>query len=342
MRRKLRVGVVGTGRISLDRHIPNYLKSHDVELVAIADPLVSSLNLAGDRFGIGARYYSYKKMIDTEKLDIISICTPNVFHKDMVIYALEHGINVLCEKPLGLNESEIIEMREASIKNNKLLSVGHHYRYMPEVWAAKKIIDSGEIGKPYIVRVQALRNRGIPTWGVFHKKKYQGGGALIDYGIHLLDVALWLTGNRKLIKVNAFSSSHIAKRDDVNPWGQWNKEEFDVEDHITAQLVFEDNLIMNLEVAWAVNIPETRNTLSISGIEGGVEVFPFELFKPKHGMLFNCGASYIPGDRVDPGEALISDFINAVKEGRQTRVKLEEVLHLAKVIDSIYENADSK
>nr|WP_312894955.1 Gfo/Idh/MocA family oxidoreductase [Paenibacillus eucommiae] len=170
----------------------------------MADISQTALDSVQSEFGIPAAYTDYREMLDKEELDAVSICTPNKYHAPAAIYALQKGVHVFCEKPMALHAAEAQLMLEASKAPGKILSIGFHYRHMAQAQAAKRVIAACEIGHVYMTRVQALRRRGIPTWGVFTNKELQGGGALVDFGVHLLDLALWLIGNPKVIEVPFF------------------------------------------------------------------------------------------------------------------------------------------
>ena len=128
--------------------------------MAIADVAEGAAERVAREFGIQL-YTSYQEMIEQEGLDAVVICTPNKFHAPVTIDALGHGLHVLCEKPMALNAEEGRHSRPR--KKPARFSVGFHYRHKPNARAAKQIIEDGELGDIYMVRVQALRRRGIPS-----------------------------------------------------------------------------------------------------------------------------------------------------------------------------------
>lgn len=190
---KLKVGVIGVGGIAQDRHIPALLKLKDtVSLVAVQDINTVQMIDVAKRFNIPHAVETPSELF--KLVDAVVICTPNKFHADLSIEALNHGVHVLCEKPMAMTTEECDRMIEATNKNCKLLTVAYHYRHTDVAITAKKAIESGVVGKPLVARVQAMRRRKVPGWGVFTNKALQGGGSLIDYGCHLLDLSLWLLG----------------------------------------------------------------------------------------------------------------------------------------------------
>ena len=100
---------------------------------------------------------------------------------------------------MAMSKEQGEEMLAAARESGKQLAIAYHYRFMKEAQAAKKMMT--EVGRPLVARVRAMRRRKVPGWGVFTNKDLQGGGSLIDYGCHLLDLTLWLMGNPKHTEV---------------------------------------------------------------------------------------------------------------------------------------------
>ena len=271
----LRVGVVGAGGIARARHIPSFQKNTNVALVAVADVSTEALERVKSEFDVPTTYTDYREMFDKERLDAVVVCTPNKFHAPVTIAALRQGMHVLCEKPMALNAEEGRAMVQAAQEAGKILTIAFHYRHKGACRSARRVVEAGELGDIYMVRVLALRRRGIPSWGSFTNKEMQGGGALVDYGVHLLDLALWLIGNPQVVEVTGVTSQRLGTRPNVNPWGEWDYENFQVEDHAAAFIRFADGKAMQLEASWALNIAESVENVSISGTEGGLDVFPF-------------------------------------------------------------------
>ncbi len=335
----VRIGVIGTGGIARNRHLPCLTKNTDCTVVALADVVPASLAEVGAQFGISGLYTDYREMFAKEQLDGVVICTPNKYHAPASIDALNAGINVLCEKPMALDPAEGRAMIAAAERNNKLLTVGFHYRHRAQVKAAKKVIDSGELGHIYMVRVNALRRRGIPSWGSFVHKDIQGGGAMIDFGVHTLDSALYLLGNPKPVEVSATLSQHLGTKPNVNPWGQWNYQQFTVEDQVAAFVRFDNGATMLLECSWALNVPETKETISLSGTEAGLDVFPLKINKAQHDMLLSWSPDWMPNENEEPGIGQAADFINAIKTGASTNCTARQALQVTDIVDAMYRSA---
>ncbi|MDT8859228.1 Gfo/Idh/MocA family oxidoreductase [Alkalihalobacillus sp. MEB130] len=337
---KLKMGIIGAGGIAQDRHIPAYqLISDKVSIEAVCDVNMATAQSVAEKFGIPKVYTDYSELFS--EVDAITICTPNKFHAEITIAALEAGVHVLCEKPMAMTTKECEAMIEAANESGKVLSIGYHYRFMKESQAAKKVIVEQEIGEPIVARAQALRRRKVPGWGVFTNKELQGGGSLIDWGCHFLDLSLWLLGNPKPVQVMGKAYNHLSKMPgQVNQWGSFDHETFNVDDHVTAYITFDNGASMLFETSWAANIKEDVEHISISGLQGGIDVFPFELNQAKHGMLLNSQANWIPGDE-DPGLIQVRNFANACLGEEELIVKPEEAMQVSQIIDAIYESSQT-
>ncbi|WML38304.1 Gfo/Idh/MocA family oxidoreductase [Neobacillus sp. OS1-2] len=333
--KKLRVGIIGVGGIAQGRHIPAFLQlSNQCELTAVSDVNVERAKEIAEKHSIPYVFENYRELFSN--VDAVCICTPNKFHAEITMAAFEAGVHVLCEKPMALSANECEAMIAASKKAGKVLAIAYHYRFMKEVQAAKKVME--EVGKPLVVRVQALRRRKVPGWGVFTNKDLQGGGSLIDFGCHLLDLALWLMGNPKHIEVSGTTYNALSKiPNQVNQWGTFDHETFNVDDHVTAYMKFENGASMLFETSWAANIKDDCANVSISGVDGGINVFPFELYSTKNGMLLNSEAAWIPGEE-DPDLPQARNFIDACLGFEELVVKPEEALQVSQIIDRIYES----
>lgn len=337
----LKIGIVGVGGIAVSRHIPALLQLADeVEIIGVYDVNIARAKEVSSQFRITHVFHTMEELF--QQADAVVICTPNKFHAEIAIAALEAGCHVLSEKPMAMTSKECMEMITAAKKAQKHLSVAYHYRFMKEAQAAKKIMMAKEIGKPMVVRVQALRRRKVPGWGVFTNKELQGGGSLIDYGCHLLDLSLWLIGNPKATEVTGTTYNALSKTpDQVNEWGQFSHENFEVDDHVTAYLRFENGATMLVEVSWSANIEQDQETVSISGDEGGLNVFPLKVNYAKHGMLFTSKADWIPSVS-DPGFEQAKNFVNVCLNREEPIVKWEEALQVSEIIESIYKSNDER
>jgi len=339
MAKKIRLGLIGTGGIARGAHLPALPKVEEIELVAAADVSEKSRKEAQEKFGIPKLYADYKEMIREEKLDAVDICTPNLYHKQPAIDALKSGLHVLVEKPIAMNVKEAKAMCTAAREAGKKLMVAQCQRFRPDVQQLKKYIDAGELGDIYYARVWALRRRGVPAWGVFIEKDKQGGGPMIDIGVHMLDMALYLMGNPKPVAVSGQCYTKFGRRENVfNPWGSWDPKKFTVEDYAAGFVRFENGATLSIEASFAANIRDDRMNVTLLGTEGGSDIDDFKIYREVHGRLVDEQPVRLP--EVNTYEAELREFAQAVLENREPLVTGEQAVMTQQILDGIYESSE--
>ncbi|WP_186577122.1 Gfo/Idh/MocA family protein [Aquibacillus kalidii] len=336
---KLRVGIIGAGGIASGVHIPNYKQQDErVEIVAIADVAYERAQEIAANHAIPHAFESYQKMFEHVELDAVSICIPNKFHVDATIAALEAGCHVLCEKPPAMNAEEAERMQHAAEESGKFLTYGFHYRHQPEVQTAKIFIANGELGDIYNARVQAIRRRGIPGWGVFTNKELQGGGPLIDIGVHMLDSALYLMGYPEPEVVLGKTHQQLGTKKGVGLLGEWDWENFTVEDMAIGMITFKNGASLTLEAAFAANVEENdKMQVSLMGNQGGADIFPLKIYQEKHDTLIDVTPVYLPEFNGHSEE--IKHFVNCCINGIQPISTPEQGTVIQKIIDALYQSA---
>lgn len=336
--RRLRVGVIGLGIGRL--HIEGWREHPQVELVALADPDSERLAKVGEQYGIAARYTSAEAMLAAEKLDVVSVCTPNKFHKALTLAAFTAGCHVLCEKPMALNAAEGREMLAAARQAGKRLMINFSYRFSAQSRALKAQVDAGRFGEFYFGRSVWHRRRGMPGFGGwFGSKALAGGGPLIDLGVHRLDLALWLMGYPKPSWVLGGSYDHIAR-----PLADAAGKAFDVEDLACALIRFDNGATLALEASWAANIQEaelmetrllgTRAGLLQHNLNEGY-TFDAHIFTEQDGAQFNMRLNPSTGQ----ARSAMHDYADAILNEQPHPAPGEEGLIVMELLDAIYESA---
>ncbi|WP_059102750.1 Gfo/Idh/MocA family protein [Shouchella shacheensis] len=334
----LQLGLIGVGGIATGRHIPAFQTLENVEITAVFDVNQERATRVAKQFQIPHVAKTLENLF--EFVDAVVICTPNVYHQEMAVRALEAGKHVLCEKPMAITTVACLEMEAAAKESGAVLQIGYHYRFGKEAQAAKRLIASGEIGDPLVIRAEGLRRRKVPGWGVFTNKSLQGGGCLMDYGCHLLDLALWLNDFPEVEEVYGQTYEKLSRdADQVNEWGVYDPATIDVEDHATAYIRLKNGATMLFETSWAANIRSDKESLSISGTKGGIDVYPLSLNKASNGMLTTSEAQWLDGEG-DPGLAQARNFAASCLGHEESLVKASEGRVVTSIIEQIY--ADTK
>lgn len=191
--KKLRVAVIGCGRISL-MHLTPANMLEESELVACCDIKEDRANKVAEKYGIKA-YTDYRKMIDNENLDAVHICLPHYLHTKVACYAFEHNVNVLSEKPMDIDYASAENAVKLAKEKNVLYGVIFQCRYNNAPQFVKKTLASGKLGKIISARSTLSWNRSddyysSSDWkGTWDK---EGGGVVIDQAIHSIDLVNWL------------------------------------------------------------------------------------------------------------------------------------------------------
>ncbi|MBI5974848.1 Gfo/Idh/MocA family protein [Staphylococcus canis] len=337
---KVKVGIVGVGGIAQDRHIPLLMEHPQAEVTTLFDVRLDLAEQVAQTFNIAHVATSYDTLFD--QVDAVVICTPNKFHSEIAIAALNAGVHVLCEKPMAISKKECDDMIEAAKKHHKILTVAYHYRFTDVAIEAKRRIDEGVVGSPVVSRIQALRHRKVPGWGVFTNKALQGGGCLIDYGCHVLDLVLWLLQITQPTEVSGRTYNKLSKQPhQINDWGEFDHETFNVEDHATSYIVFDNDATLQFECSWAANINSDKLDISISGEKGGLQLFPFEVYEPRNGeYLIHQQDITLNEDKA--AERQTDNFIKSCLGIETPVVKMEEARRVSQIIEAIYESNEKK
>ncbi len=234
---KYRAGVIGAGAISQALHLPGYRKDRRATLVAFADPAVARHAEVLEAYPRLWAYSDYKKMLASEDLDVVSVASPNVFHAEQAIAALRAGCHVLCEKPIATTLRDANRMIAASKKARKKLMIGFTHRMLTGPQRCKRLLSEKAIGKPFMIRVRLAHGGPYPGWAKnswFYNKELSAGGAMLDMGIHAIDLCHWLMG--PIASVSATAATLIKK--------------IEVDDNALLQLEFGTGALGYIEVGW--------------------------------------------------------------------------------------------
>jgi len=338
MSRTVRVGIIGAGGIARWAHIPGYQAQPDVEIAAICDVVPGKAEQVAKECNIAHAYEDMAEMLRKEKLEAVSVCTPNSSHHVATLAALAAGCHVLCEKPIAMNLGEGQEMVEAAHKAGKTLQIGLQSRFETETLVLKRYIEAGELGDIYYAEATYMRRRGIPGWGVFTQKKFQGGGALIDIGVHTLDQTLWLMGNPKPVAVMGATYAAFGHRPEVVSEGQhWDASKFDVDDMGIGLVRFDGGATLYLRASWASNIDKSYGEQKLLGTLGGASKSPLKIYKELHGTLVDITPTGLQEVKAHCKE--IEHFIACVRGEAECMVVPEQVLDVQAILDAIYESA---
>ena len=350
--KKVKIGIIGTGWIA-ESHIRSYKKMEDVEVVACADLIPGKAEAFCKKFGIeGARCYeSGNAMLEAEELDGVSVCTYNCQHAPCTIDALEHGVNVMLEKPFTVTLDEAVAVMKAEKKSGKILTIGYQPRMSSNIQQIKKIVDSGELGKIYYMQAGGGRRAGIPTpFGTTFIEKETGGvGAMGDIGTYTLDMLLTAVGYPKPLTVTGYTSNFLGTKPEYYAAKGHPEyaEKFGVEDFAAGFIRLEGDIMLDFRISWAMHMDTCGDTL-ILGTEGGLKIPSMECYNgdlPAPMKVYKTVAgkqiSYeIPKDECpDLFTKKLRSFVDALKTGGSAPIPSSQIPYNQAIIDGIVKSA---
>lgn len=248
----LRIGLIGTGGIARDKHIPGWQSVPQAEIVALADQSAAALQAASAAcVSAPTTHTDYRAVLDDPRVNVVDICAPSALHAQITIEALSAGKHVLCEKPMATCRADAAAMLEALGKTDRRLMVAQHMRVDPSVRRLRRALARTPLGEVYYARAQWLRRRRLPGRPTFTQKVLSGGGPLYDLGVHMLDLAWWMIGCPRPVSVSGAVFDRLAKREGLgSEWGEWNPHTIDVEDFACGLIRFEGGGVLSLETSW--------------------------------------------------------------------------------------------
>ena len=346
---RLRVGVIGLGYAGEAHSIGYRALAEDVELVAIAGLEEGRRASLAQTYGYRYQHGAWEDLVARDDLDIVSVCTPNYLHAPITIAALSSGKHVLCEKPLARTGAEARAMVAAARANDRVLHTAFNWRERGDVQVLRRHIDTGALGRIYHAKATWMRRRGIPSMGSwFTSKEMAGGGPLIDLGVHVLDLALFLMGEPAVTAVSAATYAELGTKGDYG-WAPTAKmsvgSTFEVEDLATAFVRLEGGRTLLLEASWATHGSAGDDFgVALFGTDGGAEI-KVRNYSVEDTLFIYADVGGTPAEirpKVGAGEghrAVTRAFVAAVRAGGGDGHHGEAGLRRAEVIDACYRSA---
>lgn len=340
--KKLRIAFIGAGGIA-GSHMNYLVKMDDVEIVALSDPNEAGMAKHAKAYNVSQTFVDYKEMLAKANPEAVSVCTPNGLHAPATIAALQAGAHVLVEKPMAMNAKEAQAMLDAAAAAKRKLVIGFQYRFGANSAFLRRAVDAGQFGKIMFARCQALRRRGIPNWGVFGRKDLQGGGPLIDIGVHILEVAHFVMGSPKPVAASGQAWTYMGnkKSDVVSAWPNWDYKTYTVEDLAVGQIRFENGAVLSLESSFVAHIEKDVFGFSLMGEKAGANWDPAAIFRDEAGYMLNSTPGYLAASGFsDHFEAKMRNFVDHVLYDKPTLAPGEHGLMVQKMLDGIYASAE--
>ncbi|RCX16060.1 putative dehydrogenase [Anaerobacterium chartisolvens] len=344
MQNKLKYACIGAGGIADKKHLNEYSKLNAVEITAICDCDIEAAKRLAEKYKIPHVYTDYKAMLAEQRLDLVSICTPNFLHAEICIDALEAGVNVHCEKPLALNAEEVLNIIEEKNKSGKKLMVALNNRFTNEAAHIYELIEKDFFGEIYHAKCGWKRNSGIPGIGRwFTDKKLSGGGPLIDLGVHFLDLALYFMQFPRAVSVYAATYSAFGRDADRIRVGYKSIKDgvFNVEDTAVGFIRLENDATIDFDFSWASNIEKEQKYVELLGTKGGLSFVNGEI--KLYSQIGNACYTLTPDTKTIPlAQNECRHFVECIISNKEPSASVEQAYELMKIIDSAYDSASKK
>jgi len=321
----MKVGIIGGGKIA-ERHIYGYKQFDDVEIF-VSDVDGNVTQSVCDRLGVNFSI-TPEVILGDSTIDIIDVCTPTPFHKDLILESISRHKHVFCEKPLCMNLKEAIEIKKAAEGTDRIVMVGYLYRFHPAFQFAKQILQEGIIGTPHFA-IFRLGGRG--SHREWKHKKSEGGGAISEMLVHKLDLILWffskITAANTLINETVLSSRNISGKET----------KADAEDYVVldieasgVRVLCESDLIT----------PSYMNYIEIHGDNGSIftsilPYFPTVVHCKEARNIYSEGTNFRNFPATNLFEKELDHFLTAIKAGAKNMNSIEESAEILAIIEQI-------
>ncbi len=324
---KTKIGVIGLGGIAQLVHLPIISKLKNASILAVAELNKTRLNAIADKFNIEKRFTDYKQMLALEDLEAIIIATPTHTHLEIATDCIKAGKDVLIEKPIARNYEETKKINDIAAKTGSKVMVGTNLRFRPDAMLLKSLINSGELGEIYYIRCSWLRKQSSKQkW--FIRKNESGGGAIIDLGLSLLDLAIWLIDYPPIKSVTVQKFNHFTKT---------------VEDSAVGLIRLNNSFVINFEISWSLHSEKDSLGLTAFGTEGTAHLNPLVAYRRVGAAHIDYTTSSATNTKTlykKSYENELKHFIGAVRGNNPLLSSSSEALRRMKLLEALYKSAE--
>jgi predicted dehydrogenase len=356
MKETIGVGIIGTG-FARKIQIPAFMQCQNARIVSVASGRLENAEATAKEFNIAHFTDDWRETVEREDVDLVCITTPPNLHKEMTLFALEHGKHILCEKPMAMNASEAVEMTEKANEKNVLALIDHELRFQNGRQKAFEILRSGAIGKiihaKYNFRNASRGDANLP-WNWWSDKS-QGGGALGAIGSHIIDSFRWFLG-AEVSQVYCQLQTHVKNRKDSKT-GEMRFVTTD--DEVNLIMRFSDGDFVEdatgIVSVSMVERPKYKNVVEFFGTKGAIRIgYQGEIFlateADKDWREIKVEPDMPIETVADTGfsrgfTSFVPKIIEAIRTGK-SKVKhaatFEDGLRVQQVIDAAHESNESR
>jgi predicted dehydrogenase len=324
----VKIGVVGAGAIAQLTHLPVLAKMRGAKLVAICDNDRPKARALADRFDIPDVYTDIEDLLEADMLQAIVIATPNHLHEPHVLSAIAAGIDVLVERPVALTSRGVERIVNAAARAGRKVLVANNHRFRSDVQALAGFLRGGELGKLTGIRCGAYHHRRAEQ-GWRQRRAEAGGGAFMDYGLPLLDLALWLADSPEPVRVSA----HMER-------GGSGKNA--VEEAMLVHLQCGPGIVFSVDVSGSYVGEEERWWVETLSTRGSSRLAPLRVVKELHGRPTDVsprGAAARESAFIQSYRAELAHFVAVIAGDAEYEAPTDQIV-LHRLVEAIYKSAD--
>ena len=327
MSKPVRIGLIGAGAISQVAHLPVLSRMRGATLVALCDNDGPKARALADRFGVPDVFTDIDDLLDFDELDAVVIATPNHLHEPHVLAALAKKVHVLCERPLALTGRGVERIIAAATRVDRKVMVGNNHRFRSDVQMLERFLRGGELGKIAGMRTGAYQI-AKPSAGWRHRRAASGGGACLEHGLPLLDLALWLAEFPDPIRVSA----HVDRPRGASA----------VEEAMLVHLECEKGVSMSFDITWSYVGEEDRWWFEVLSTRGTARLAPLRVVKQLNGKptdVSPSGAAARESAFLQSYRAQLAHTIAVLSGEAEYEAPTDQVV-VYRTLDAIYKAAD--
>lgn len=329
MKPALRIGVIGVGAIAQVAQLPTLARLRGAQLVALCDNDGPKARALAERFGVPDVFTDIDEMLEFDELDAVVISTPSHLHEPHVLSALAAGVHVFCERPLALTARGVDRIITAAARSDRKVAVANNHRFRTDVQAVSAFLRGGELGKLTGVRTGAYQSkRGADGWRL--RRAESGGGAFMEQGFAMLDLALWLADFPAPVRVSA----HMERGRGASA----------VEDSMLAFVECEQGKTIVIDVSWNVTAQEDRWWFDLLATRGSAQLSPFKVVKALNGVPSDVtprGAAVRESAVTQSYRAELAHFLAVMREETGYESPTDQIV-VHRVAEAIYKSADEE
>ncbi|WP_440772768.1 Gfo/Idh/MocA family protein [Natronorubrum sp. DTA28] len=342
-RNDIRTGIVGLGNIG--QYHAERLVDHGVSLVGGMDVAAEARSRFARRYDVDV-YEDHHELYDT--IDAVIITTPNKYHEEYAVDAFDRDLHVLLEKPLAHSFESATRIADAANDSGGHCMVGFNNRFANTVQIVRNRIEQGDLGEISHIEANYVRRRGIPGRGSwFTRRQIAGGGALIDLGVHAIDLALFLLDYPDVNEVNGVARGEFGSDEEYAYLEMWGEDAgpagFDVDDSASAFMRCKEDRTISLEVAWATNrlpthefvVRGTKSAARFDLLEGDLTFHSASNVGPDH-----LEDTSIETREIDTHSREQEVFFDRIERDEPDDRSVEQALAVQQIIDAIYRSSD--